>query len=119
MGLAIACVVVTAVAGWWGVPVAAFAWGAWAGARFDRPTMLSTIALAALAASLAWGAILAWTATSAPVGALADTLGRLANAPAAAMVSVTLVFGAALGASGAAAGAVVGARRAGETRRGR
>jgi hypothetical protein len=118
-GLAVAFVVATVVAGWWGVPAVAFAWGAWAGGRSDRPMVLRAVACAAFGAAMAWAGVLAWMSASAPVVTLADTLGRLAGAPGTAIVLITLAFGAALGASAAAAGAVVGAWRAGAGRSGR
>lgn len=80
----------TLLFGWWGVPAVGTAWGAisWR-AR-------SAGVVAAIAALGGWGAILAWSASRGPAGALADTLGAIMGAPGAAIVALTLVFAAAL-----------------------
>jgi hypothetical protein len=80
--LTIAMVAATAVCGWWGVGVAGFVWGAWAGrAR-----------VVAVAAILAWAGLLVWTAVSGPLGTLVRELGLVAAAPGWVLVLVTVVY---------------------------
>jgi hypothetical protein len=95
--LAIAMVAATAVGGWWGVLVAAFAWGAWSGRAGG----------VAIAAVCAWGSVLVWTAVIGPLPALAADLGSIAGAPGWLLVVATLVFPMALAWSAAVVGAVV------------
>ena len=95
--------------GWWAVPALAALWGA-GGALLNQgptgPTRAGRHAAleAALAALVAWGAILAVAAARAPLGALADRLGGIMRLPAAALVLLTLVFPALLAWSAAALG---------------
>ena len=80
--------------GWWSVPLVAAVWG-WTAASFRRP-----VAVAALAAAFAWGALLAWSwlASAGRAPALAEALGGVMRAPPAALVALTLVFPALLAA---------------------
>ncbi len=97
--LTLAFVVGTAVFGWLAVPLIGLAWdvlthergvgGAWT---------------AALAATLAWAALLLWTASQGPAAVLLLTLGRVLHAPPVMLVVLTLIFPAALAWSAAAVG---------------
>ncbi|MEJ7812880.1 MAG: hypothetical protein WKG32_20870 [Gemmatimonadaceae bacterium] len=84
--LAAALALATVVAGWWGVPLAAFAWGVMA--RSGRRAASS----AALAGALAWSALLLWQATRGPVGTLASRVAGAMQLPAPALVALTLLF---------------------------
>jgi hypothetical protein len=76
----------TAVAGWWAVPLLGAAWG-WTAARTRRPAMT-----AAIAAGLAWGSLLLWTASAGPAGKLVTMMGTIADVPGAVFVVATLVL---------------------------
>lgn len=89
--LILAMVAATFLAGWWGVALVAAAWG-WRGRARD----------AALAAFVAWAALLAWTASAGALLPFAARLGGIFSLPRWAMVAVTPLF-AALLAWGAAA----------------
>ncbi len=94
IGLALlifAMLAATWIAGWWGVALVAAAWG-WRGQARD----------AAVAAFVAWAALLAWTASSGALLPFASRLGGIFSLPRWAMVAVTPLF-AALLAWGAAA----------------
>jgi hypothetical protein len=85
LGLAFA--IATRVLGWWGVPLTAALWGVISGGDG---------ALAAVAAALAWAALLARDAAFGPLGKLVSVLGGLFHAPPVLLIVVTLVFPAAL-----------------------
>lgn len=91
--LAAAHAVVTMALGWWAVPVVAAVWGA---VSFGpRSAWLAS----ALAAALAWAALLVVTATQGPVGQLAQALGGIFALPGFAVIILTLVFPALLAGS--------------------
>jgi hypothetical protein len=99
--LTIALVAATAVGGWWGVGLAAFAWGAWTGrAR-----------VVAAAAVCAWGSVLVWTAGAGALGRLIAELGQVAMVPGWVLVVATLVFPGVLAWSAAVVGGGVTERR--------
>ena len=88
--LSLAFIAVTAVFGWWGVPLLGLTWGI-VGRSTARPALT-----AGTAAGLAWALILAWSAVVGPVGALAGKLGGIASAPGAVFVGLTLLLPVAL-----------------------
>ena len=76
----------TLLGGWWTLPVVAALWGA---ARFrHRGTALD----AGIAASLAWGGLLARQAARGPVDAVAATTAAAMGLPGPALVLVTLLY---------------------------
>lgn len=81
--LTLAFYIATRLAGWWAVPLTAVVWG-WLSDGDGRS--------AAIAACLAWAALLVRDAIFGPFSELADTLGALFHAPAALVVALTLVF---------------------------
>ncbi len=83
-------------AGWWVVPLAGAAFGAWTSAT--RTTVLT----ATLAGALGWGALLAFDAYAGPVGRLLDVFGSLFRLPSGALVVLTVAYAALLCASAAA-----------------
>ena len=102
--LASAFALATWALGWWAVPVLAAAWGT-ARARDVRARATPWSrgpAEAMLAASVAWGALLALAATRGPVGELAGRLAELMRIPAPALVLLTLLLPAVLAWSAAA-----------------
>ena len=84
--LAAVMAVLTIVIGWLAVPIAAAVWGA---LRRGRP---GAGRLAALAAALAWGAILVYDAVVGPVGVLSERLGEVMGVPALVLPLITLAF---------------------------
>jgi hypothetical protein len=97
----IACfLLATALVGWWGVPIVAFVWAQWAARHRPWPRAIAPVA--AGSAIVAWGTVLVWTAVRGPLAQLAETLGMLARIPGAALIVLTLVFGALLAWSAAA-----------------
>ena len=82
--------------GWWMIPVLGAAYGAWAANQ--RLTLITTT----LAATLAWGGLLAYDAAAGPMGRLLDVLGALFRVPGAALLVLTLAYAALLAASAAA-----------------
>ncbi|HEU4566115.1 MAG TPA: hypothetical protein VFS05_15750 [Gemmatimonadaceae bacterium] len=94
--LALALALATLVAGWWGVPVAAAAWGVMARGR------AAAAREAALAAAIGWALLLAWQATRGPLGALASRLAGVFGVPTPALILITLLWGALLAWSAAA-----------------
>lgn len=99
--LALAFAVGTAWLGWWAVPFLGAAWGVIAWRTRDAAWS------AAMAAVVAWGALLLWTAARGPVGVLAARVGGVLGLPAAALVAVTLLYAAALAWSSATVGRAV------------
>ncbi|GAC1684492.1 MAG: hypothetical protein NVS9B3_02670 [Gemmatimonadaceae bacterium] len=87
--LAIAAVLVmgaTSAIGWPGVPVTAVV------VVLPLSRHRLSAAESALAASLAWGALLAWTTTQGPLGIVATLIGGVLTLPAAAVVVLTLAL---------------------------
>jgi hypothetical protein len=99
--LAAALAVGTFVFGWWTVPVIALAWGLIAG-RLPRAA-----GYAAIAAVLAWGALLALDAAGGRLFPLGALFGAIAHLPGAVFLALTLIFPAVLAWSAAALGAGV------------
>ncbi|MBV9878932.1 MAG: hypothetical protein JO180_00470 [Gemmatirosa sp.] len=97
----------TFLAGWWAVPALALVWGLAAGRLARRPA-----ASAALAAMVAWAALLVFDAGGGRLGALGDLFGAIAKLPAPVFFALTLAFPALLAWSAAALGASVWPRRA-------
>jgi hypothetical protein len=127
--LTLALIAATVAIGWWGIAIAAFAWGMWAGRPAsrgerepwnwtDRPTDGDEVARGAarsatIAAILAWSSILLWTAARGPLAALVTTLAQVARAPGPILILVTLLFPAVLAWSAATVGAAITARFSG------
>lgn len=88
--LATALALATWLAGWWGVPLVAAAWGLMSRRRTDAARE------AALAAILAWAILLAAQAARGPLGDLAARLGSAMRAPAPILMLVTVLFAALL-----------------------
>lgn len=80
----------TWVLGWWAIPL--FAAGAGMLARHVRRQALA----AGLAAMLAWGGLLAWSAARGSVWSFATTVGGAIGVSGAALILLTLVFPAVL-----------------------
>ena len=100
--LTIGMLAATAVCGWWGVGIAAFAWGAWVG----------RVRLVAVAAMCAWSGVLVWTAGSGAFGTLITELGQIARAPGWVLVAMTVVYPGVLAWSAAVVGSgVMGERQ--------
>jgi hypothetical protein len=113
LAMTVAMALGTSLLGWHGVPITAALFAAARVPAGARP-YAATPALAALAAALAWGGFLAAAATGGRLGAVAELAGRVAGAPAAAVVALTLALPAALawGAAALAQGLVARVRRA-------
>lgn len=99
-GLAVAAL--TWLLGWWGVVIAALL----AGAVLHRRGAAAW--LVALAAVLAWSALVAVDALGGRFSALATSLGGVLRVPAGALLVVTLLFGALLAWSAAVVGSELG-----------
>jgi hypothetical protein len=100
--LTIGMLAATAVCGWWGVGIAAFVWGAWAG----------RVRVVAVAAMCAWSGVLVWTAGSGAFGTLMTELGQIARAPGWMLGVMTVVFPGVLAWSAAVVGSgVIGEKR--------
>ena len=87
--------------GWWGVVIAALV----AGALLQRRGAAWLVALAAV---VAWGALLAANALGGRFSALAASIGGVLRVPAAMLMVVTLLFGALLAWSAAVVGGEIG-----------
>jgi hypothetical protein len=98
LGVAAGVAMVTWLAGWWGVIVAAFVAGVVLHARRGAAWLV------ALACVVAWGAIIVASSVGGRFAALASAVGGTMGVPAAALVIVTLLFGALLGWSAALLG---------------
>ncbi len=94
LALIVVLAVATVVAGWWAVPLVA---GLWTLAAPRRAAVI----YAAIAAAIAWGALLAWTSRIGPVGAVDGLLARIMNLPRGGLVGLSLFYAALL--AGAAA----------------
>ena len=79
--LAFAMLAATWIASWWGLALVAAAWG-WRGRALD----------AAIAAFVAWVALLAWVASTGSILPFAARLGGIFSLPAWAMVIITPLF---------------------------
>lgn len=95
--------------GWWGVVIAALV----AGAVLHRRDGAAW--LVALAAVVAWGALVAVNMLGSRFSTLATSIGGVLRVPAGALLVVTLLFGALLAWSAAVVGGEIG--RLGRTRR--
>lgn len=105
--LAAAIGVATAWVGWWSVPVLAFGYGAIARDARRRGT------LAALAAVVAWGDLLALgEMRGANIGAAATRVAGVMGVPALMLFIATLVFAALLAGPAAVLGGIIPSRRA-------
>ncbi|MBL8997400.1 MAG: hypothetical protein KJZ74_02595 [Gemmatimonadales bacterium] len=100
-----ATAVLTWAVGWWTVPIVS------AALAFVRRQDAATPLLAAGAAMLAWGLLLAGSALTAPVGEVMRVVGTAMGVGAAALLALTLAFAGLLAASAAAlTRAIVGSR---------
>jgi len=102
LSCALAIAATTWIVGWWGVAVVGLVAGA---LLWRRRAIVWSIALAA---SVAWGALLLLDASSARFGALASSLAGVMRVPAPAIVIVTLLFAALLAWSAAVIGSEMG-----------
>jgi hypothetical protein len=102
LALTVVVALATRYGGWWMVPVAALAAGAW---RWrDRRHALD----AGLAAAAAWGALLLFVALRGDIGPVGRDVGGVVGVPAFALVLLTLLFPFALGWSAARVGGALG-----------
>jgi hypothetical protein len=105
LALALAIGLATVLGGWWSVPLAAAAVAVLAGGRRGRALRRPGRSIAggtALAAALAWAALLAFDATGARFGRVAELIGGLFGAPAAVVALATALLPALLAWSAAA-----------------
>ncbi|MDB4882848.1 MAG: hypothetical protein JWL95_1614 [Gemmatimonadetes bacterium] len=100
---AVAVALLTWTLGWWGVVIAALIIGA---VQWRRRGIAWMTALAAI---VAWAALLLVDAASGRLGALASTMAGVMRIPAAALVVVTLLFSGLLAWSAAVVGQLAGA----------
>jgi hypothetical protein len=91
----------TLAVGWWGVPVVGLAWGAWSTHELRRRAPPARFAAASAVA--AWVGLMLWNAIQGPVALLSTTLGAVFGVPGPILIVITLLFGAVLAWSGAAA----------------
>lgn len=101
LATALGVAMLTWLLGWWGVVIAALV----AGALLQRRGAAWLVALAAV---VAWGALLAANALGGRFSALAASIGGVLRVPAAMLMVVTLLFGALLAWSAAVVGGEVG-----------
>ena len=101
LATALGVAMLTWVFGWWGVVIAAFV----AGAVLKRRGAAWLVALAAV---VAWGALLAANALGGRFPSLAASIGGVLRVPAVALIVVTLLFGALLAWSAAVVGGEIG-----------
>ena len=92
--LAAAFALGTWILGWWAVPLLGAAWGVM---QRGRPRFATAFA----AAALAWTLLLAWNAAGGAMGGLVTTLGGIFMMPGAALLAVTVLYGALLAACAA------------------
>jgi RsiW-degrading membrane proteinase PrsW (M82 family) len=95
-GVVAAIATCTWVVGWWMVPVVAGIYG------FVRRDDAATPLLAGLAGMVAWGVLLAFSATGAPAGSVSDAVGRAMRVGPGPLMALTLIYPALLAASAAA-----------------
>lgn len=103
VGLTVVLIAGTWFAGWWFVPVAAGAWGAWAAGQ--RTAVLTAM----LAGALAWGGLLAYDASAGPMDRLLQIFHPLLRMRGGTVIVLTIAYAALLSAS--AAGLTRGIRR--------
>lgn len=96
VGVVAAIATCTWVVGWWMVPVVAGLYG------FVRRRDAATPLLAGLAALVAWGVLLAFSAAGAPAGSVSDAVGRAMRVGPGPLMALTLIYPALLAASAAA-----------------
>ncbi len=94
--LALAMAALTWLVGWWGILLVSIGWGLVA-ERHTKPA--STVAMAAM---LAWSALLLLTAMQGPVWMLSGTLAGIFGLPAVVLLIVTVMFPGLLALSSAA-----------------
>lgn len=99
LALGVLTALLTALVGWWTVPLVGAGAGLLARGRGGAP-MLD----AAVGGALGWALLLLWDAAHGPVAALAQRVAGVMQLPPSALIGVTLVFPALL--AGAAAGVV-------------
>jgi hypothetical protein len=109
LGTALAVAALTWLLGWWGVVIAALVAG------FVLQRRHGAAWLVALATVVAWAALLVIDAVGGRFSTLASAIAGVMRVPAAALLLVTLLFGALLGWSAAAVGAEIGRRVGGAT----
>jgi hypothetical protein len=98
--LAMVLAVATLFVGWWSVPVVAFVWGLAVARLMRRPA-----GAAALAAALAWAALLGVDALGGRLAGLGTLFGAIAKLPPGVFFALSLAFPALLAWSAAALGA--------------
>ena len=101
---ALAVAALTWLLGWWGVVVAALIAGAMLWQRRSAPWLV------ALAAVVAWGALIVVDTLGGRFSVLARSLAGVMRAPSVALLVVTLLFGALLAWSAAVVGSEIGRR---------
>ncbi len=84
--LALAMGLVTALLGWWMVPVVGAIWG-FVASRDTWPA-----ATAAAGAGLAWAALLGWAAVRGPILAVAGKVGAIMAVGGAGLIAIALLF---------------------------
>jgi hypothetical protein len=100
--IAVAMAGITWLSSWWAIPIVSLCAGQMLRAKNGQPWLV------ALAAVVAWGALLLVDAMGGRFGALSTVLGGVLGVPAPALVAVTLLFAALLGWSGAVVGCELG-----------
>ena len=102
--LTIAVALGTAFLGWWAVPAIGLAWGL---IEWRAPTAKPVIT-AALAAGLAWDALLIWSGIVGPIARLASRLGGVMGMPGWVLLLTTLIYPVVLASAAATAGSQLG-----------
>jgi len=97
--------VATVWVGWWAVPLVGAGWG-FARHEEGMPALTS-----AVSASLAWVLLLAYAATTGPIGEFSTAVGGTMGLPGWAVIGVTLLFPAFLAGLAAAAGDTISMMR--------
>ncbi len=82
--------------GWWMVPLAAAAYGAW------RAAQRTVVFTAMVAGASAWGVLLVYDGAAGPVGRLSQLFGNVFRLSSGTLLMVTLAYAALLAASAAA-----------------
>ena len=94
LALTLTLAVATALGGWWAVPLVSAVWTLGAPRR-------AAVLYAAVAASMAWTALLFWTASGGAAGAIDDVLAQIMHLPVRAPIALTVAYGALLAGSAA------------------